>query len=251
VAAILTIEGVTKAFGSLVAVDHVDLEIAAGSIVGIAGPNGAGKTTLFNVISGVPSGPDSGRIVFDGSAIESLPGHEICRRGLARTFQKEAVFETLTVAQNVRVGAANAGRRRGSRSIDEVVEQRLRAFDLLSYRDSAARVLPLFARKRMMIASAMATDPTVLLLDEPASGLNAGELVEMEAIIRRVNEMGTTVVLIEHVLPLLLAVSQRAMIMDHGRRLVEGTPAEVVSDPRVVEAYLGEQWGRTHGALAH
>jgi branched-chain amino acid transport system ATP-binding protein len=242
--AALVVEEATKAFGSLVAVDHLSFEPEAGEIFGIAGPNGAGKTTLFNIISAIPDGPDSGRIVLDGRPIQTLPSHEICRLGVVRTFQKEAAFDTLTVANNVRMGAVY-GRPGADLRPADIVDREIAAFNLEAYRDEPAGTLPLFAKKRLMLASAMATGPSLVLLDEPASGLNKVETTQMEALIRHINGLGATVLLIEHVLPLLMAVSTRVMIMNQGRRLVLGTPDEVVADPRVVEAYLGERWRAT------
>jgi branched-chain amino acid transport system ATP-binding protein len=242
--ALLEVDGVTKAFGNLVAVDRISFELERGAVLGIAGPNGAGKTTLFNVLSGVPSGPDSGTIRFEGRALESLPPHEICRRGLARTFQKEAVFDALTVAENVRIGAVYGARL--GHDAAAIVDRELVAFDLEAVRGERAATLPLFVKKRLMIATAMATGPKALLLDEPVSGLNMVELAEMEAIIRRINAAGVAIILIEHVLPLLMAVSSSVMVMNQGRRLLEGAPDEVVQDPLVIEAYLGERWRETH-----
>ena len=247
-APILVVEEVCKSFGSLAAVDRVSFHIEAGMVFGIAGPNGAGKTTLFNLISGVPWGPDRGAITFHGEAIAGLPGHQICRRGIARTFQKEAAFHTLTVVDNVRIAAVYGCAGGTDRSVEDEVDLQLDAFELAPFRDATAGTLPLFAKKRLMLASALATRPTLLLLDEPASGLNTLEQAEMDTIIRRLRVTGTTILLIEHVLPLLMAVSDRVMIMNQGRRLVEGTPDAVVADPQVVEAYLGERWRSTDHA---
>jgi branched-chain amino acid transport system ATP-binding protein len=239
----LVIDEVTKRFGSLVAVDRLSLELDEGQLFGIAGPNGAGKTTLFNIISGIPSGPDDGRIVYRGRAIHGLPGHVICRQGVVRTFQKEAAFDTLTVIENVRIGAVY-GSGRSTITTADLVSSMMVDFELEGYADEPAGRLPLFVKKRLMLASAMATEPTLVLLDEPASGLNKVEIEQMEVLIRRMHASGATILLIEHVLPLLMAVSDRVMIMNQGRRLVVGTPDEVVADPRVVEAYLGDRWRR-------
>jgi branched-chain amino acid transport system ATP-binding protein len=250
-APILVVEEVCKSFGSLAAVDRVSFHIEAGTVFGIAGPNGAGKTTLFNLISGVPWGPDRGVVTFHGQSLAGLPGHRICRRGIARTFQKETAFHTLTVLNNVRIAAAYGRIGDTDRSIEDEADRQLDDFGLAPFRDSIAATLPLFAKKRLMFASAMATRPTLLLLDEPASGLNTLEQSEMEAIIGRLRGAGTTILLIEHVLPLLMAVSDRVMIMNQGRRLVEGAPDAVIADPRVVEAYLGEGWRGTGHAARH
>ena len=235
---VLEVGEVTKSFGSLTAVDRVSFAVETGQIYGIAGPNGAGKSSLFNLIAGVPYGPDRGTISFLGRQIQGLPGHSICRLGIARTFQKEVAFDSLTVEQNVAVAAGYGG---GAGEPHEVVDRTLDFVDLGRRRSHSARYLPLFAKKRLMLACALATMPTLLLLDEPASGLNRMEIKEIEAFIREINRAGITIVLIEHVLPLLMAVSSRVMIMNYGQRLAEGSPAEIVADERVIEAYLGDK----------
>jgi branched-chain amino acid transport system ATP-binding protein len=239
VAVILAVREVTKAFGKMVAVDSVSFEVADGEIYGIAGPNGAGKSTLFNLITRIPFGPDGGTIEFQGSPIHNLPAHIICRRGVARTFQTEAVFDSVSVYDNVRVGAeyGRASQRRADSSV--VIKETLEFVGMWPQRDRLARDLAIFEKKRLMLASALATSPALLLLDEPASGLNQSEQEELIELIRRINGSGVSVVLIEHVLPLLLALSNRVLILNEGARLVEGDPDTVISDERVVQAYLG------------
>lgn len=241
---ILKCREVRKAFGSLQAVDSVSFSVADGEIYGIAGPNGAGKTTLFNLISGIPYHADSGEIRFEGQDIRGKAPHAICHKGIARTFQTEAAFDALTVAENVRMGAV-FGRR--SDDADATVEHALEYVGLGPERDALAESLPLYAKKRLMLASAIACHPRLLLLDEPAAGLNQAEYEELAVLMRRLNAEGTTIVLIEHVLPLLLSVSNRVMVLNTGSVVTEAPPAEIVRNEAVIAAYLGER-GR---ALAH
>jgi ABC-type branched-subunit amino acid transport system ATPase component len=239
-AAILSVHNVSKSFGSLLAVDDVSFAVAEGEIYGIAGPNGAGKTTLFNLISGIPSHADRGRIAFEDRSIEATPPYEIYHLGVARTFQKETAFDTLTVEQNVRVSAV-FGRAHQRESVDQEVARALDMLDLGDARNAIAGDLPLYAKKRLMIASAIVSNPNVLMLDEPAGGLSAVELAEIERLILSLRERGITVIIIEHVLPLLFGVSDRVMIMDFGQKIAEGPPQAVARDDIVIEAYLGQR----------
>jgi branched-chain amino acid transport system ATP-binding protein len=236
--ALLTVETVSKSFGNLAAVDRVSFEVRKDEIYGIAGPNGAGKTTLFNLISGLPFHADSGTISLDGRRIEMLPAHVICHLGIARTFQQETAFDTLTVEQNVRIGAVYG---RGGDAAGATIDRMLALLDLDAVRGHPAAKLPLYAKKRLMFASALATNPRLLMLDEPAAGLNQVELDQLRKLILRVREMGIAVIIIEHVLPVLFGVSDRVLIMDTGRALLEGDPSAVARDERVIEAYLGER----------
>lgn len=237
-APLLEVRSVRKAFGSLAAVDDVSFTVDQGEILGIAGPNGAGKTTLFNLISGIPFAADRGQIVFQGVRIERMPPHAIYRLGLARTFQREASFAKLTVEQNVQLGASFGGRLHGAQGARAVAEA-LELFDLADRRHDLAETLPVYATKRVMLASAVVSRPTLLMLDEPASGLNAVELADVQRLVLRLRDQGTTIIIIEHILPLLFGISGRVMVMDFGRKLVEGRPAEIARDERVIEAYLG------------
>ena len=239
---ILVVDGVSKSFGSLRAVDDVSLSVEQGEIFGIAGPNGSGKSTLFNIITSIPFPADSGRIVFEGKQIQRMRANRICRSGLARTFQKETAFDTLSTLDNVILGSTYG------RGTDDSAESRRQASETLEFVgvgadqfERPAAELSVFDKKRLMIASAIVTEPRVLLLDEPASGLTKPEIDETIDLIRRLNERGVTLLVIEHVLPLLLTVSARLLVLNHGSELVTGTPDDVIRDPHVVEAYLGSR----------
>lgn len=234
---VLEVRRVRKAFGSLVAVAGIDLTVDEGEIVGIAGPNGAGKTTFFNTITGIPFGPDKGSIWLGGRRIDRLPAHSVARAGIARTFQKETSFPTLTVRDNVHLAARYGRRERAGagRAVSVAIER----FDLGHVYDQPARNLPLYEKKRLMLASAVVMQPSVLLLDEPASGLNQIEVQELDSLIGGINQDGVSIVLIEHVLPLLMSVSQRVVVMDGGAILAQGSADEIVRNPAVIEAYLG------------
>ncbi len=239
--ALLELHAVSKSFGSLQAVSEVTLTIEQGSIFGIAGPNGAGKTTLFNLISGIPFRCDRGTIFLDGREIQNLPPHGICRIGLTRTFQTETAFDLLTVAENVRVGALYGGRQD---HVERAVDEALEFLGLTDARNEPAGSLPLHQKKRLMLASAVACRPKVLMLDEPAAGLNQVEYTALGGVILSLRERGVTIVLIEHVLPLLLSVSEQVAIMNSGRVIAQGTPDQIIRNDEVIVAYLGERGRR-------
>ena len=245
----LSVSKATKKFGELVAVDNVSFEVEEGEIYGIAGPNGAGKTSLFNLITGIPYHADAGRVFFRGEEITALSPHEIYERGIARTFQKETAFDTLTVQENVRIGAV-FGTGMPPEQYDSAVEQALEDLDLKAERDRLAGELSLYAKKRLMVASAIVSKPSLLMLDEPAGGLNVSELSELEALIMRLSRGEMTIIIIEHVLPLLFGVSNRVMVMDFGKRLAEGSPEALARDDTVIEAYLGERGKDAFHAIA-
>jgi branched-chain amino acid transport system ATP-binding protein len=242
--ALLEIIGLTKRFGGLAAVDDLSFRVSQGETFGIAGPNGAGKTTLFDTISG-HARATRGRIVFGGQEIQDRSSHAICHMGIARTFQIPTVFPEHTVFGNIVVGAyfgrgsrAVPGTRFGAESIERGREAA--TFVGLQHKlDAVAGPLSLFDKKRLMIASAIASEPDLLMLDEPVGGLNPGEIDEVLDLVRKVRSSGVTVVLIEHVMAALMSISDRVMVMNHGRLLFEGTPADVQRHEEVIRVYLG------------
>jgi branched-chain amino acid transport system ATP-binding protein len=236
---VLELHEVRKSFGNLVAVDGVSLEVPEGAIVGLAGPNGAGKSTLFNVVTQVPFGPDSGRIRLDGREIQRLPAHRICKLGLARTFQSETMFSSLSAADNVRLAAMHGPRRLKRGALAQAVAAAMSLCGLEGREHGRENELSVFERKRLMIATAVVNRPRVLLLDEPVAGLNDEEQHEIGRLIAKVRDNGSTLVVVEHVLPLLRALADRLVILTEGRILTSGDPATVLSDPRVVSAYTG------------
>jgi branched-chain amino acid transport system ATP-binding protein len=237
---LLDVENVSKAFGSLKALDNVSFKVEPGEIFGIAGPNGSGKSTLFNVITGIPFGPDRGRITFDGVDIQRKAGHEIAWLGLARTFQRETSFDKLTVFENVLISAAYG---KPNQAPEEERRNALEALDVVGLaRASQGRLaeeLSVFDRKCLMLATAVAMRPRMLLLDEPASGLTKPEIEASIELIRRIAGLGVTIVLIEHVLTFLMSLSQHLLVLNQGQVLTLGDPRSVIADERVVEAYLG------------
>ena len=234
---LLEISGLTKRFGGLLAVSQFDLAVEAGEIVGLIGPNGAGKTTVFHLIAGFHA-PTSGEIRFKGASLVGAKPHAICRRGLTRTFQIVQPFAGLTVIENVMVGAFNRERdaEAARRSAQEIVD----FVGLGRRRDAPARSLTLSDRKRLEIARGLATRPELLLLDEAMSGLNPTEIEAIIGLIRRIHARGVSLLIIEHVMQAIMALSHRLVVLHHGEKLAEGPPAAVASDRRVIEAYLGE-----------
>jgi branched-chain amino acid transport system ATP-binding protein len=236
--ALLQLDGVSKSFGSLKAVDNVSFKVEAGEIFGIAGPNGSGKSTLFNTITGIPFGPDRGAIRFDGAEIQGLRGHRIARLGLARTFQRETAFDGLTVFENALMGATFGGADPKTAADTTAEALEFVGFDAAGFGRSAGQ-LSVFQRKCLMLATAVAMKPRMLLLDEPASSLTKPEIDNTIDLIQRTAARGITILLIEHVLTLLMRLSQKLLVLNEGTVLALGDPREVVADPRVVEAYLG------------
>jgi branched-chain amino acid transport system ATP-binding protein len=237
---LLEVRGVGKAFGSLKALDDVSFDVSAGEIFGIAGPNGSGKSTLFNVLTGIPFGPDRGEVKFDGQQINGRSGHEIARLGLARTFQRETSFDKLTVFENALM-AATYGKPGGRRhaqitATEEALE--LTGLGRTNY-GRRAEELSVFDRKCLMLATAVAMKPRMLLLDEPASGLTKPEIELSITLIRNIAATGITILLIEHVLTFLMSLSGHLMVLNEGQVLAKGAPRAVIDDPRVIEAYLG------------
>ncbi len=241
---ILSCRDVSKRFGALAAVSHLNFEISRGEVLGIGGPNGAGKTTLFEVISGL-SPASEGSVLLDGEDITRLPPHAICHRGIARLFQLNASFDGMSVLENVLVGAyfGQSNRLLPGLRIDAASRRKtLELLDLVGLADRAdlpMRLATVLDRKLVMLAGALATSPKVLLMDEPVGGLTPHEIDQVAGVVRKLPGLGVTVLLIEHVMRFLTQLSDRILIMHHGERLFEGPPDRLAHDPAVVSVYLG------------
>lgn len=236
---ILDVQSVSKTFGGLRAVHEVSFDLNDGEILGIIGPNGAGKTTLFNMISGaIPA--DVGSVTFNGERTEKMKPHEIANLGLVRTFQVVKPFAGLTVHENVMVGAFL--RRQDPAEAEAQAVEMMEITGLTPYSDRSAQELTLAIRKRLELARALATDPKVLLLDEVLAGLTPTEGAQMIEVVRSIRDRGISILIIEHVMAAIMALSDRIAVIHHGELLAIGEPAVIVKDPKVVEAYLGEEF---------
>ncbi|SHH18367.1 amino acid/amide ABC transporter ATP-binding protein 1, HAAT family [Thermosyntropha lipolytica DSM 11003] len=251
---LLKINNLCKSFGGLSAVLNFNLEIRENELIGLIGPNGAGKTTVFNLITGVYK-PDAGEIIFKGENIGGLPPYVICQKGIARTFQNIRLFNNLTVMENVKIALHKNvpyslpaalfrlnSFYRGEKEIEEEAIRWLKLFNLDHRREEIASSLPYGEQRRLEIARALATHPTLLILDEPAAGMNPNETLELMELIRRLrDEFKLAILLIEHDMSLVMGVCERIYVLDYGQVIAEGKPEEIRNNKRVIEAYLGEE----------
>ncbi|WP_018263917.1 ABC transporter ATP-binding protein [Methylobacterium sp. WSM2598] len=244
---LLTIEGIGVRFGGVQAIKDVSFDVAPGEVLGLIGPNGAGKTTLLNVVSSLVK-PAAGRVTFDGETITGRKAHAIARGGVARTFQIVQPFRNLTVAQNVAVGAMFCNAGRSAAAVAEACAEALEQVGIAGKRDFLPSQLTLSERKRLEVARALATRPRLLLLDEVMAGLNHAEIERIIALIHAINRTGLTIIVVEHVMKAITAVCHRVVVLQFGEKIADGPPDAVLSDAKVVSAYLGDRYAKRHAA---
>jgi len=247
--AVLRVENVGMRFGGLRALDDVSFEVERGTILGLIGPNGSGKTTMLNVVSGVYK-PTSGQVLYAGKRIADVPTHDVCHLGIARTFQVVKPFASLTVRENVAVGAmyGRLGAKRSTKDAFARTDELLDFIGLARVADRPASDLTIPDRKRLEVAKALALDPELLLLDEVMAGLNHTEVDEALHLLRTVNERGVTLIVVEHLMKAIMSISKRVVVLAEGKKIAEGSPLEVTSSPAVIEAYLGARFAKRQQA---